>query len=134
MSLLVISPILLIKALFEHVSAPLWTWRVQRWRCMLTLCDVNMPPHPRPQPASSKRGSLPHSLHDSEAGPSTTALSPAAIHPEPQELDAIDKLRRGEGLFSWELLGLIEQCGICKLYFTGGVLRRHIFVCPSSEV
>ena len=71
---------------------------------------------------------------DSEAGPSTTALLPASIQPEPQELDVIGKLRRGEGLFSWELLGLIEQCGICKRYFTGGVLLRHIFVCPSSEV
>lgn len=63
-----------------------------------------------------------------EAGPSTTALLP-----EPQELDAIDKLRRGEGLFFWEFLGLMEQCGVCKRYFTGGVLRRHIFVC-SVEV
>lgn len=71
---------------------------------------------------------------DSQAGPSTTALSPAPIRPEPQELIVISKLRRGEGVPSWKLLGLIEQCGICKLYFTGSVLRRHIFVCPSSEV
>jgi hypothetical protein len=74
------------------------------------------------------------SLHDSQAGPSTTALSPAAILPEPQELDAISKLQRGEGLPLCQLQGLIERCGICKLFFTGGVLRRHIFVCPSSEV
>ena len=71
---------------------------------------------------------------DSDLGPSTTVLSPAPIRPEPQELDVIGKLRRGEGVPSWELLGLIEQCGICKLYFTAGVLRRHIIVCPSSEV
>jgi hypothetical protein len=37
---------------------------------------------------------------DSEAGPSNTAVSPASIHPEPWELDAIGKLRRGEGLLS----------------------------------
>ena len=71
---------------------------------------------------------------DSEMGPSTTVSSPAPILPESQELDAIDKLRRGDGVSSFELLGLIEQCGICKLYFTGGVLRRHIFVCSASEV
>jgi hypothetical protein len=69
-----------------------------------------------------------------DSGPSSTVLSPAPICPEPQELDVIGKLRRGEGVPSWALLGLTEQCGICKLYFTGGVLRRHIFVCPSSEV
>ena len=80
-----------------------------------------------------KRTPAPFPL-DSEPGPSTTVLSPAQIRPEPQELDVISKLRRGEGVSSWELLGLIEQCGICKLYFTGGVLCRHIFVCPSSEV
>jgi hypothetical protein len=72
-------------------------------------------------------------IKPTEAGPPTTA-PPAPIRPEPQELDAIAKLQMGEGLSSYELMGLIEQCGICKLSFTGGVLRRHIFVCPSSEV
>jgi len=61
-SLSIINPILLVKALFEHVTAPQWTWRVQRWRCMLTLCNDNVPPDPRPQPASSKRESLPRSF------------------------------------------------------------------------
>lgn len=73
-------------------------------------------------------------LLDPEAGPSTTAISSAPIEPESRELDVIAKLQRGEGVFPYELLGLIEQCGICKLSFTGAVLRRHIFVCPSSEV
>jgi hypothetical protein len=71
---------------------------------------------------------------DSEMGPSATVLSSGPIQPESQELEAIAKLRKGEGVSPFELLGLIEQCGICKLFFTGGVLRRHIFVCPSSEV
>jgi hypothetical protein len=60
MSLSVISPILLIKAPSKHVSAPQWTWRVQHWRYVLTLFNDNMLPVPRPQPASSKRESLPH--------------------------------------------------------------------------
>lgn len=70
-----------------------------------------------------------------EMGPSAV-LSPATAdpEPEPQELKIIGRLQKGEGISTWEFLGLIEQCGICKLYFTGGVLRRHIFVCPSSEV
>ena len=68
---------------------------------------------------------------DSEMGPSATSSGP--IQPESQELDVIAKLRMGEGVSPYELLGLIEQCGICKLFFTGGVLRRHIFVCSSSE-
>lgn len=68
---------------------------------------------------------------ESETGPSTM---PAPVVPEPQELETIGKLQRGEGVPAWKLLGLTEQCGICKLYFTGGVLRRHIFICPSSEV
>ena len=71
---------------------------------------------------------------DSEMGPSATALSSGPIQPESQELEAIAKLRRGEGVSPFEFLGLIEQCGICKLFFTGGVLRCHIFVCPSSKV
>ena len=61
-SLSVISLTLLIKALFEHVSAPQWIWRLQRWRCMLMLCNDNVPPDPRPQPASSKREILPRSF------------------------------------------------------------------------
>lgn len=71
---------------------------------------------------------------DSETGPSTAVLSSAPIQPESQELDVIAKLQTGEGVSSYELLNLIEQCGVCKLFFTGGVLRRHIFVCPSSEI
>ena len=71
---------------------------------------------------------------DSEMGPSATVLSSTLIQPESQELKAIAKLQRGEGVSAFELLGLIEQCGICKLFFTGSVLCRHIFVCPSSEV
>ena len=67
-------------------------------------------------------------------GPSATVLSSTLIQPEPRELKAIAKLQRGEGVSPFELLGLIEQCGICKLFFTGSVVCRHIFVCPSSEV
>lgn len=73
---------------------------------------------------------------DGPDGPSTAAPAPASapILPEPQELAAIAKLQAGDGLSSYDLMGLVEQCGICKLFFTGGVLRRHIFVCPCSEV
>jgi len=72
----------------------------------------------------------------SAAGPLTAVLAPAPalICPEPRELDVIAKLQRGDGLSSYEVLGLVEQCGICKLFFTSSVLCRHIFVCPCSEV
>lgn len=62
MSNVVISLLILIKALFEHVSALLWIWRVQRWRCMLMCCDINMPPLPQPQPISSQSESLLHTF------------------------------------------------------------------------
>lgn len=71
---------------------------------------------------------------DPEIGPSATVLSSGPIRPEAQELKAIAKLQRGEGVSQYEYLGLIERCGICNRFFTGGVLRRHIFACPSSEV
>ena len=81
-----------------------------------------------------KKRNSPSFFLDSEMGPSATVLSSGLIQPESQELEAIAKLRKGEGVSPFELLGLIEQCGICKLFFTGSVLCRHIFVCPSSEV
>lgn len=49
--------------------------------------------------------------------------------PDSRELDVIAKIRRGEGVSPYEYEGLLEQCGICKMYFTGTILLRHIFEC-----
>jgi hypothetical protein len=66
----------------------------------------------------------------------TPILAPASAarpaRPSSRELDAISKIRKGEGVSPYVIQGLLEQCGICKMYFTGTVLCRHIFECSHS--
>src|SRR5258705_70144 len=71
-----------------------------------------------------------------EPSVSTPAAMPAVassqtprLLPNPREAAFISKIRRGTGISSHELQGLLEQCNICKNYFTGSVLCRHIFIC-----
>jgi hypothetical protein len=49
--------------------------------------------------------------------------------PNSRETAIISKIRRGTGISSYELHGLLERCGICEKYFTGSVLCYHIFLC-----
>jgi hypothetical protein len=92
---------------------------------------------PVPYPSSGLRTAYapiaPSAVHTpilAPAGPST--IRPA--QPNSRELDAIDRIRRGEGISSYECQGLLEQCGICKMYFTGTVLLSHIFECSHSAL
>jgi len=66
----------------------------------------------------------------------TPILAPASAarpaRPSSRELDAIAKIRKGEGVSPYDIQGLLEQCGICNMYFTGTVLCRHIFECSHS--
>lgn len=66
----------------------------------------------------------------------TPTLAPAAAarpaRPSSRELNIIAKICRGEGVSSYDMQGLLEQCGICNRYFAGTVLRRHIFECSYS--
>ena len=66
----------------------------------------------------------------------TPILAPAAASrpaiPSSRELDTISKISRGEGVSSYDIQGLLDQCGICNMYFTCTVLCRHIFECSQS--
>ncbi len=59
------------------------------------------------------------------------SLTPRLL-PNSHETAVISKIRRGTGISSYEFQGLLEQCGICKKYFTGSVLCYHIFLCSRS--
>jgi len=69
-----------------------------------------------------------HTILAPAGGPST--IRPP--RPNARELDTIARIRRGEGVSSYEYQELLEQCGICKMYFTGAVFCRHIFECSHS--
>jgi len=63
------------------------------------------------------------------AGPSSSRRA----KPNSRERNAIAKICSGEGVSWYETQGLLEQCGICKLYFTGSILCSHIFECSCSQ-
>jgi hypothetical protein len=63
--------------------------------------------------------------------PSAVAPTPRLL-PNPRETAVISKIRRGVGISSFELQGLLEQCGICQKYFAGSVLCDHIFLCSHN--
>ena len=59
------------------------------------------------------------------AGPSFTRQH----RPNSRERNTFRKICSGEGVSSFGIQGLLEQCGVCKLYFTGSILCSHIFEC-----
>jgi hypothetical protein len=69
------------------------------------------------------------------AAPSTPGMpadapsSAARILPDSRQTAILSKIRRGAGISSYELQGLLEQCGVCKKHFASSVLFHHIFLC-----
>lgn len=61
--------------------------------------------------------------------PADVSFSTARFSPNSRETAILSKIRRGTGISSYEFQDLLEQCGVCKKYFTGSVLCRHIFHC-----
>ena len=52
----------------------------------------------------------------------TLTVPPA--RPDSRELNTLAKISKGEGVSSYDTQGLLEQCGICNMYFTGTVLCK----------
>jgi hypothetical protein len=94
---------------------------------------------PRPCPLTLSTSSL--LIVDSPPAVQNAAIAPvagpsSARQPRPNSLEqkVITKICKGEGISSYEIQGLLEQCGICKLHFTGSVLCSHIFECSYSRL
>ena len=63
---------------------------------------------------------------------SSSFLAPSSATrflPDSRQTAILSKIRRGAGISSYELQGLLEQCGVCKKHFASSVLFHHIFLC-----
>ena len=103
---------------------------VRLQQCLQSPATTRIKRNPiRTAPASIP---APLAAHTSILAPAAGSSTIRPPQPNSRELDIITKISRGEGVSSYECLGLLEECGICKMYFTGTVLCRHIFKCSCS--